>query len=166
MSPLAAWARSDNPLRVAPDERLRPGLLLEPRKHKVNYRKGICFKGQFWMSAPLIDIVGRSVQIRYPVGFDLEFIDVYLDGKWHCSAEPADRLSDAQKKAVWDRRDDMYHEARELHTQATALREGANADLEEDRPTPAVAAMGTADPFPPNADDFYDYYHAPQEDPS
>jgi putative transposase len=155
-SPLEAWSQETTPLRRATDKQLRPALLLEPKKHKVTPRKGVFFKNQYWVSTELVDIVGRTVEVHYPIGDNVDFIEVYHSGKWHCTAWPAASLTEKQLKALWNRRQDMYEEVKGYHEAATQMREGADALVGTTDATPAMASMPEVDPLKASLDDFFD----------
>jgi putative transposase len=156
MSPLAAWAKETTPLRRATEKQLRPALLIEPKRHKVIKRKGVHFQGQYWQSAELVAITGRNVEVHYPIGSNIDFIEVYFQGHWHCTAWPAVSLTESQLSAMWDGRAEMYAEVRGLQDEATRIREGATAAMGNTDATPAIASMPTVDPLEADVDDFYD----------
>jgi hypothetical protein len=155
-TPLERWSKDDTPLRRATTEELRPALLVEPQRHEVLPRKGVFFRNRLWQSAELMKIVGRRVEIRYPAGNDVDFIEVFFDGKWQCTAWPALELTKRQRDQIFDARSDQYREVRELHDQATRIREGANAQARHTDATPAVASMPAVDPLEADAGDLYD----------
>lgn len=113
-TPLRAWAADATPLRRATNEQLRSALLVAPRTVAVHRRKGVHFAGQWWQGAGMLDIVGRKVEIHYPVG-QPDFIEVFHEGRWRCTGWPARHLSEAQKRAIWARRDAIYEEVRAVH---------------------------------------------------
>lgn len=155
MTPLERWVADTTPLRRVSDEVLRLGLLVDPRTRKVTKRKGVFFQNQYWVSADLLDIVGRSVEIRYPIGAE-DFIEVYQQGRWVCTAWPATKLTEAQKIDLLERRRGQYQEARDLHDEAVRIREGANAQMGTTDATPAVASMPVEDDLAANLDDLLD----------
>ncbi|MGH8979443.1 MAG: DDE-type integrase/transposase/recombinase [Acidimicrobiales bacterium] len=155
-TPLEAWAADTTPLRRATPTQLRPALLVAPRKYTVEKRKGVHFKGEYWQSAALVDIVGRKVEVRYPVGHQIDFIEIYQDGKWRCTAWRAESLTADQRKDLFDHRRELYTEVQALHNQATQLRIGANAQAGDTDATPAVASMPAVDPLAADADDLYE----------
>lgn len=154
-TPFEAWAADATPLRRTTDVKLRSALMVWPRQAKVHKKKGVFFRNQYWMGAGLLDIVGRSVEVHYPVN-DSSFIEVYRDGHWVCTAWPAKSLTPAQSKAVWDGRADMYSEIRALHEGAARLRRGANAVVGSTDATPSAASMPAEDPIAASAEDLFD----------
>ncbi len=154
MSPREAWEKDATPLRQADDQQLRSALLVAPRPYTVNQRKGVHFKGQWWQGAGMLEVVGRKVEIRYPINDD-SFIEVYYQGKWVCTGWPTLSLTDDQKKALWRGRDTMYREVRELHDEAREMRIGADAAVGTTDATPSMASMPAADRLAPDADDLY-----------
>ena len=153
-SPREAWEKDATPLRQADDQQLRSALLVAPRPYTVNQRKGVHFQGQWWQGAGMLEVVGRKVEIRYPINDD-SFIEVYYQGKWVCTGWPALSLTDDQKKALWRGRDTMYREVRELHDEAREMRIGADAAVGTTDATPSMASMPAADRLAPDADDLY-----------
>lgn len=146
MTPLQAWAADATPLRRARDEELRSALLVADKARKVHKRKGVHFAGRWWQGAGMLDIVGRTVEIHYPVG-DPDFIEVYYRGDWHCTGWPALELTEAQKENIWEGRQQMYTEVRELHDAATRIRVGADAAAAVTDATPSMASMPAEDPL-------------------
>lgn len=153
-TPFAQWSGDPTPLRRATDDVLREALLVERRARTVNKRKGVHFHGRWWQSAGMIDVVGRKVEIRYPISDD-SFIELYHRGRWHSTAWPADTLTDDQKRAIWDRRNEMYAEVRELHDHAREIRVGADAQTPETDATPAMASVPAIDRLEGDPDDLY-----------
>ncbi len=155
-TPLERWASDQTPLRRASPTQLRSALLVAPRAYKVEKRRGIWFRGGYWQSGSLMDLVGRTVEVHYPVGTDIDFIEVYKEGKWQCTAWPAAKLTDSQRREIFDGRRDLYTEVRELHEQAKRIRTGADAQMGDTDATPAIASMPAVDPLAPNTGDLYD----------
>lgn len=155
-TPLDRWRNDPTPLRKIPRTRLSSALLVTPHAHKVIRRKGICFKNRFWMSSKLMELTGRTVEVRYPAGPSVGFIEVYVGGRWHCTAWPAKELTDKERGQILDDRMDAYREARDLHDQATRIRVQANADAQPTDATPPVGAVPEVDPLAGDADDLYD----------
>lgn len=153
-SPHEAWAADPTPLRRATDDQLRGALLVAPRLHTVNRRKGVHFNGQWWQGAGMIDVVGRKVEVRYPIN-DPSFIEIFYRDSWVATAWPAHELTDDQKSAMWDRRWEMYDDVRGLHDRAREIRVGANALAATTDATPAVASMPAVDRLAPDPDDLY-----------
>lgn len=60
-TPLARWKNDPTPLRRVPSTKLTSALLVAPQRYKVIRRKGIHFKGRYWMSNKLVDLTGRTV---------------------------------------------------------------------------------------------------------
>lgn len=153
-TPHAAWVADATPLRRATDSQLRSALLVATKTYKAHKRKGVHFDGQWWQGAGMLDIVGRPVEIHHPINDDT-FVEVYYKGVWHCTAWPTRNLTESQKKAIWEGRDDMYAEVRELHDQATRMRVGADARAGTTDATPSVASMPAVDPLDADDDTLY-----------
>lgn len=154
MTPHAAWAADETPLRRATDHQLRSALLIAPKLYTVNRRKGVHFNGRWWQGAGMLDIVGRRVEVRYPINDDA-FIEIYYRGEWVCTGWPALSLTDSQKKELWDGRMDMYGEVRALHARTREIRVGADAKAGTTDATPAVASMTAVDRLTADVDDLY-----------
>jgi putative transposase len=150
MTPLERWMADTTPLRRVSDELLRSGLLVFPAQRKVIKRKGVHFKGRYWTSAALNDIVGRTIEVHYPVGI-VDFIEIYKNGDWSTTG-----LTDSQESDLLDRRQAQYQEARALHDEAVRLRAGANAQMGTTDATPAIASMPVVDPLTADMDDLLD----------
>ncbi|HTU36601.1 MAG TPA: DDE-type integrase/transposase/recombinase [Acidimicrobiales bacterium] len=154
-TPMTAWRESINPLRRVTDEQLRDTLLKEPRPRKVVLRKGVPFRGQYWASAELQRHVGKHVEVRYPIMGD-DFIEVYRNGQWLCTAWPADSLTESQKRALWDGRDEPYRDGRAHQERAKEIRAGAEAQIDTSDATPSIASMPEVDPLASDLDDLLD----------
>jgi putative transposase len=156
MSPFAAWDADSTPLRRARDEQLRSALLVDPRTRTVQ-KTGVFFRNRYWAPSNGNELVGRKVNVRYPIGPDLDFIELYLpDGRWAATAWPARQLTEAQRARVAEANRDDYGEARRLLDLATAMRTGANAAVGATDATPAVASMPVTDELAANSGDLYD----------
>jgi putative transposase len=154
MTPLERWKLDADrvPLRHASDESLRQTLLVEPRRRKIIKRHGVHFRGQYWASAEMQKHVGKHVEVRYPI-FGGDFIEIYRDAKWLCTAWPSDDLTETQKLALWEGRQDAYREARSLQDDAVELRQGAEALVGTTDATPSIASMPMVDPLAGDLDD-------------
>lgn len=164
-TPFEAWVTDATPLRKVADTKLRSGLLVEPRVRPVHKKKGVFFKNRYWLGEGLLDLVGRRVEVHYPVNDD-SFIEVYRDGRWVCTAWPAAALTPSQAKRIWDTRADMYREIQELHDGATRLRRGANAVVGDTDATPSTASMPAGNPLAADADDLFDLLTSPDAEPA
>ncbi len=153
-TPFEAWVEDATPLRRADDSQLRSALLVSPRLYTVNQRKGVHFHGQWWQGAGMLDIVGRKVQVRYPINDD-SFIEIYYQDRWVCTGWPALALTEDQKKALWRGRMDMYRDVRELHNEAREIRVGADSQVGTTDASPSIASMPAIDRLAPDADDLY-----------
>ena len=138
------WAADPAPLRRATDAHLRSALLVAPQSYKIHKRKGVHYAGKWWQGAGMLDIVGRRVEVHYPINDD-SFIEIYYQGKWACTGWPARTLTDEQKIELWDGRRDMYSEVRLLHDQARDIRIGADARVGTTNATPSMASMPALD---------------------
>lgn len=155
-SPIEAWADDAAPLRRVGTDRLRSALLVDPRKHKVSKRKGVYFRVGYFMSKELVDLTGRTVEVHYPIGPDIDFIEIYKGGKWVCTAWPAKTLSEAERSRIFSGRRDIYDEARSLHDAAARIRQDANSALGAGEATPGVAKAPKIDPLAPDLDGLLD----------
>lgn len=102
-----------------------------------------------------MDHVGRKVRIRHPVG-DITYLEVYLDGKWLCTAYPAATLDDASKQTMQRERSEQYREARRLQSEAVQIRRRANGAVDDGQATPAVGEHRTVDALRADPDELYD----------
>jgi len=152
--PLAAWAAETAPLRRASDAQLRSALLVAPQAYKIHKRKGVHFAGKWWQGAGMLDIVGRRVEVRYPINDD-SFIEIFYQGKWACTGWPARTLTDSQKESLWDGRQEMYSAVRQLHDQAREIRVGADVRTATTDATPSMASMPELDRLAGNSDELY-----------
>jgi len=165
ISPLEAWANDTEPLRHARDRDLRSALLVDTRRRKVQ-KKGVFFDNRYWSSAEILKAVGRTATVRYPVGLEIDFIEVYgTDDRWIGTAWPAERLSADQQRRVRDANRAAYREIRRLEDAAADMRVAANEAMDLTDATPSVAAMPLEDPVAADADDLYDLLNiTPSED--
>ncbi len=154
-APIERWKADTTPLRRAASSQLRPALLVEKRLHKVQPRKGVFFKTRYWMSGALMDFVGQSVEIHYPMNNE-EYIELYQQGRWCCTAYPANELTEDQRREIFAGRRDMYAEARELQDQAARLRQEADAAAGATTAVPAIAAVPAEDSLAADAEDLYE----------
>lgn len=160
MSPLEAWAGDTHPLDRASDADLRSALLVDTRRRKVQ-KKGVFFDNRYWSSAEILKAVGRTVTVRYPVGLEVDFIEVYGDdGRWIGTAWPAAHLSADQKRRVQDANREAYREIRRIQDLAQDMRTAANDAMDMSDSTPSVAAMPVQDPVAADAADLYDLLNA------
>jgi hypothetical protein len=161
MTPMERWCADIDtaPLRIASDDKLRTTLLVEKRKRKVIKRNGVSFRGKYWASAELQKHVNQHLEVRYPIVGD-DFIELYGNGKWVCTAWPVDQLTETQKKAIWDGRSTNYHDARRLLDAASELRQGAEAEVGTTDATPSVVSVPAVDPLKGDLDDLLDLIHA------
>ena len=163
MTPMEAWKAETNPLRRVTDEQLRTTLLVEPRRRKVIKRKGVAFRGQYWASAELQRHVNKHVEVHYPIVGD-DFIELYRNGQWLCTAWPADALTESQKKALWDGRIESYAKPVPSRTGPT------NYDKEPrprwGPPTPPLRSLRCQkiDPLTGDLDDLLDLMSPDEED--
>jgi len=153
-TPFEAWMSDTTPLRKAEDAQLRSALLVATRLYTVNRRKGVHFQGQWYQGAGMLDIVGRKVQVRYPINDD-SFIEIYYQDKWVCTGWPALSLTESQKEALWQGRSDMYREVRQLHDEARQIRVGADARAGTTDATPSIASMPAVDRLAPDPAELY-----------
>lgn len=165
MSPFEAWTLDAEPLRQARDADLRSALLVDTRRRKVQ-KKGVFFDNRYWASAEVLRAVGRKATVRYPVGLDIDFIEVYGDdGRWIGTAWPARHLGAEQRRRVGDANREAYREIRRLQDAAADMRAAANDVMDFTDATPSVAAVAVADPVAADADDLYDLLNPPTHEP-
>lgn len=150
-TPHDVWAADPASLRLVPDTKLRSGLLVAPKPHKVQ-NTGVYFRRQWWLGAGLVHHVNRTVEIRYPIDRDAGFIEIFYGGTWLCTAQPAVTLSEDEKRRILASRHDQYELARDLQRAAKRRREATNAAAAADG-TNTVGRSRSADPYARSLDD-------------
>jgi len=125
MTPAQRWDASLTPLDVIEPERLR-WMLMADATRKV-LKTGIRFGGETFLAPALARVVGSTVQVRY-MPHDLRSIEVSTEGGgWLCTAYPVAQLSDEQKRAVVEQRQEA---AREMGRRKAAASRRARARTE------------------------------------
>jgi putative transposase len=163
-TPLDVWRNDPTALRLVDHELLRESFLVHDRLSKVT-KKGVHFRRRWWLGLGLLDHVSRKVQVRYPVGDD-SFIELYLDGKWLCTAEPAEELSEAARRQLQADRQAQYRESRRLQEGGRQKRVAANRATTPANPTlPPLSTFGTDDGLDGNADALFDLLGALDAEP-
>ena len=97
LTPAQKWDASHRMLATVPDDQLR-WMLLSDTTRIVN-SDGIHFQTVTFIAPEIIGMGGESVEVRY-MPYDLRSIEVFLRGKWLCTAFPQDKVSDELADAL------------------------------------------------------------------
>jgi putative transposase len=97
LTPAQRWVQSSAPLDVVEPERLRWMLMADVSRRML--KDGIHFGGEVFIAPELGGLGGELVEVRY-MPYDLRSIEVFIAGRWICTARPQDALSPEQAELV------------------------------------------------------------------
>ena len=145
-TPAEAWEADPFELYRIPAETIRH-LLLATKEHTIG-KNGINFKSLTYHDRKLNSRVGERVILRY-MPHEHDFVEVYLNGKYLCTARAKDNLTEKDKDAIFKERQAEAVEIKRLHDRA---RKAASEDLmlAGDAPdTQRATATSLPTPVPP-----------------
>lgn len=99
-TPLQAWL--DDPTPVNEIDSSRMHWMLPSIERKV-LKDGIHHDTHKFWSSDLLGLVGETVEVRY-MPYDYRRVEVFVDGKWLCTATPPEELSAAEREQFYKRR--------------------------------------------------------------
>lgn len=100
-TPLQRWCADATPLRLVDDAQLR-WLLLADEGRKI-HKDGIHFHGLTFVAPELNGRVGQEVEVRY-VPHDDRRVELFVNGRWLCTAKPQNALTAEERDRVLERR--------------------------------------------------------------
>jgi putative transposase len=160
VSPPVFW--DENCFTEAADARLLDALLMEPEKRRVTKGR-ISLDGRLYFHPELATHIATWVQVRRPTHYGLpDFIEVYKNGEWICTAVALDSEL-ADDITAKDVRDAQRSQRQAADNEIAKANETLTADNQQQTPTsqeevskpaehkPEASTTGTSTPVAPQS---------------